>query len=277
MQITEVVNYYSNCDADYRLLWRTHHNYSMHYGFFDNEHRTHSSAVQNLNQVLSRIAGVSPQDKVLDAGCGVGGSSIWLAKNIGCECVGINLSEKQLRQAKNFARKEGVGNRVKFERGNFLKTDFPDEYFSLIWAVESVCHAEDKRAFFREAFRLLKKGGRLIVADGFLKESRLEEKSKMEINKMERGWALSGLANRGIFTETAEEAGFKNHTVINMTKSIFPSAKRMYLASFIAYPFNKLLMWMGLRNRYHEGNIIAAYYQFRALKRGDWEYFVFFN
>src|SRR3989338_997704 len=95
----EIINYYNQAHGDYRLVWNIDKTLSMHYGFYDKTNQNHADAVTNMNNILSRIARVKSKDRVLDAGCGVGGSSIWLAKNIGSKVVGININKKQVEIA----------------------------------------------------------------------------------------------------------------------------------------------------------------------------------
>ena len=121
-----------------------------------------------MNEVMMEAANIKSTDKVLDAGCGIGGSSIFLAEKIGCNVTGISLSEKQINKAKELAIKKKVEDKVDFKVMNYCATDFPDESFDIVWGCESICYADDKEQFIKEACRLLKPGGRLVVADGFV-------------------------------------------------------------------------------------------------------------
>lgn len=276
MSERRVLNYYNNCDLDYRVLWRTRHNFSMHYGYFDNEHTSHNDAVQNLNKVLADATKVKSSDVVLDAGCGVGGSAIWLARNIGCKVTGINISPYQINKAKEFAHDLKIDGSVDFVLDNYLHTSFPSGSFSVIWAIESMCHADNKEEFITEAKRLLGKRGKMIIADGFIAKSKLSEKETAELGKVEKGWALGEFLSIQDFQELLKSKGFYNIRFVDMTANIMPSSKRMYIASFFAYPSNKILKWLGLRNNAHEGNILAAYHQYRMLQTGAWKYGFFY-
>ena len=140
---------------------------AMHYGYWDKDTRNLRQSLTNMNVKLAELTGISKDDFVLDAGCGVGGSSIFLAKNFGCKVIGITLSSKQVEAAKMNALNNGISGKATFEINNYSSTNYPDEIFDVVWAIESVCHAAEKADFLREAHRILKKGGRLIMADFF--------------------------------------------------------------------------------------------------------------
>jgi tocopherol O-methyltransferase len=86
---------------------------------------------------------------------------------INVQVTGITLVPHQVKKAKKNARKSKVHDRVLFFEQDYTLTSFPDESFSLIWACESVCHAQEKINFYKEAYRLLKPGGSLIIAEYF--------------------------------------------------------------------------------------------------------------
>jgi tocopherol O-methyltransferase len=135
-------------------------NPAIHYGYFDEGVDSHENSLIRMNQVLANNAKIKKTDLILDAGCGVGGSSIWLARNIGSKAIGITLVEKQLDFAKKCAKEKGVEDLVEFKINDFTSTDFEDETFDFVWSVESVCHTIDKKEFIDESYRILK-----MVAD----------------------------------------------------------------------------------------------------------------
>ena len=102
---------------------------------------------------------------VLDVGCGIGGASRHLAKGFGegTSVTGITLSPKQVSRAKELAEQQGVRN-ANFRVMNALAMDFPDNSFDLVWACESGEHMPDKKKYVEEMVRVLKPGGRLVIA-----------------------------------------------------------------------------------------------------------------
>lgn len=205
-----VIDYFNQCDIDYRIIWGTGRNLSLHFGFYDENHKKHDEALINMNRVLARTAKISSTDKILDAGCGIGGSAIWLAKNFGANVIGINISDKQIKTAEKLAEKNKASSLVKFAKRDFTDTKFPKDSFDVAWFLESSCYAEDKKSLASEARRVLKKGGRLVLADGFLKKKNLTKKEEKEMNSWLSGWAIPNLATPGELRKYLEESGFRN-------------------------------------------------------------------
>ena len=153
----DVEQYYDLSQTHYKRVWDLQRSRSLHYGYWDSSTKNFHEALLNINKILAEKAGINKQHKVLDAGCGIGGSSLWLAKNIGCNVTGISLSAKQVQTANNLALAENLQTLAIFDQQDFTATKYTAESFDIIWAIESVCHASDKSKFINEAYRLLKK------------------------------------------------------------------------------------------------------------------------
>lgn len=271
----DIARYYDLSESHYRLFWDLDKSKSLHYGYWDSSTKNFSEALLNINKILAQYAAISKEDLVLDAGCGVGGSSVWLAKNIGCKVTGISLNEKQVKHANAFVSREAVGHLVNFEQKDYTDTDLADESFDVVWAIESVCHTPDKSAFIKEAFRLLKKGGRLIVAD-FFKKDGLQGKEAEQVQQWANGWAVEEYDTTENFNHHLAEAGFLNIDFENANAAIMPSAKRLYrayflgiLPAFIYRILNPKATALG------KNNVRTAYLQYKTLRKNLWTYGIF--
>jgi len=276
MSSKKVIDYYNQCHTDYRIFWNIHKNYSIHFGFYDKAHKKHDDAVINMNRILAKISKITSKDKILDAGCGIGGSSIWLAKNFGTNVIGINIHKMQVEIAKKLARKNGVDNLVKFFVKDFMDTNFSPNSFDVVWGLESICHGENKKVFLTKAKRVLKNNGRIIIADFFLKKENLTNNEKRDMNKWLYGWALPNLSSVTEFQKYLEELGFKNIEFRDITKNVMPSSRYMYLLAIIGYPVYKFLEYFNIRTKMQIENIISAYYQHKTLKKDLWTYGIFY-
>ena len=277
MKITNesIIKYYETCDGAYKAAWDLENSLSFHYGFWDEHTKNLPQALMRENEVLSEIANIKKDDKVLDAGCGVGGSSIYLAQKIGCNVTGITLSGKQVETAKINAVKHKVDHLTNFEEMDFTKTRFETAVFDVVWAIESVCYASSKRDFLKEAYRLLKPGGRLIIADGFGLKKTYSKKEQKILDKMNWGWQVESLESLQNFTNIAEEAGFNGIKYQPENKRIMPSARRLFLFSLLAIPYGKMEVLLKRMTRFQLGNSYTAHYQYRGLRKKLWEYGIF--
>src|SRR6266536_3557147 len=115
-QADAVVAYYDHTWLDYRLLWLNRRTLSVHFGYTDATTRGHADALLNMNRVLADRAGIRPGAHVLDAGCGVGGSSLWLAQSRGAIVVGITPVASQVARARGFAVVRKLRDQVTFEQ-----------------------------------------------------------------------------------------------------------------------------------------------------------------
>jgi len=230
----KIAEYYNYTIPFYQIFWHgeTH---AVHYGFWEESTKTVEEALLNENRFLAELARITPTDKVLDAGTGIGGSAIWLAKKRGCRVVGITLSEKQVARAREYAQKAGVAALTEFHIKDYAATGFPNGSFDVVWAIESVCHTEDKRAFFREAFRILKPKGRIVIADGFLLRD-IKEVEKGAYRNFLDGLVLPDLWRVEDFKSIMENIGFREVKYFDKTEAVKPSSLILFRKCLTWYP-----------------------------------------
>lgn len=270
-----IINYYEACEGDYRLFWDLNHSLAMHAGFWDATTKNLREALMRENEVMAETACISSKDHVLDAGCGIGGSCIFLAKHYGCHVTGITLSAKQVETATKASIKYGINELASFHINDFCETTFPDESFDVVWGLESVCHAVDKNKFIQEAYRLLKPGGRLVVADGFTLQDSYSLTEKNNMSKWLKGWGVESLETMSNFETYLKANHFQQIACKNITKNVLPSSKRLYWISFPAFLFSKIGEILRFRTQIQTNNIVAAYYQYITLKKKLWAYALF--
>jgi len=165
MSNKDVIEYYNNTALVNRLFWSDEKTLACHLGFYDRDYITHAQALLRLNSNICDSAKISKNDHVLDAGCGLGGTSIWLAKKVECSVVGIDLHPRRIATARKSAMSTNLSDRVAFTVGSYEHLPFPDNHFNAVLAVETLCHCNNKGKFFAEAARVLRPGGRLVVND----------------------------------------------------------------------------------------------------------------
>ena len=155
---------------DSSLLWESIWGEHMHHGYYGpsgSYHLEHRLAQQRLMEELLAWA-VDPADpqpqSILDVGCGIGGSSSFLAQRYDADVVGISLSPVQVQRATERAAAAQLSSQCQFEVANAMDLPFASERFDWIWSLESGEHMPNKAEFLQSLWRVLKPGGRLIFA-----------------------------------------------------------------------------------------------------------------
>lgn len=158
-------------DGILEAYWGEH----IHLGYYNEEERAKGYRKKNFIQAkfdfidrMMEFGGISKPTypiKVLDVGCGIGGTSRYLAKKLGTDAdvTGITISPNQIARATALAAEQGVSN-AHFELVDALNMRYPDNTFDVVWACESGEHMEDKKKYIEEMTRVLKPGGKMVVA-----------------------------------------------------------------------------------------------------------------
>ncbi|MBE0651966.1 MAG: methyltransferase domain-containing protein [Bacteroidales bacterium] len=165
----------------------------LHLGLWHPDTKSLHEAIQNTNEKIAGFIPVKKDIRVLDAGCGVGGTAIYLAKNYRCQAKGITLSKLQISQGKDYIREAGLEGQVRLSLQDYTSTSFTDGSFDLVYAIESICHASEKADVYKEAFRLLKPGGKLVVIDYFSTEKGQRPENRKLLEWWLHLWAVSAL------------------------------------------------------------------------------------
>jgi len=116
---------------------------------------------------LAKLAALEPGLRVLDVGCGLGGSARYLAAEYRCRVTGIDLTEEYVEAANALAALVGLKDPVEFRQSSALEMPFEDASFEVVWTEHVQMNIADKRAFYAEMARVLAPRGRLVFHDIF--------------------------------------------------------------------------------------------------------------
>jgi len=109
--------------------------------------------------------GLSAEDRVLDVGCGIGGASRYVARQHGCQVMGVDLTEQYCDVATELAGRVRLADRVAYQQASALTLPFVDGRYSAAYMLHVGMNISDKPALWRELHRVLEPGGRLGVYD----------------------------------------------------------------------------------------------------------------
>ena len=195
-------NHYDIITPFYRLFWGPH----IHHGYWEGGENSARAQVQ-LTEKLAKIARIAPSSTVYDIGCGMGGSSVWLARNLQCQVTGVTLSPVQRMYAASAATLRGVRPRPKFLCADAEKIEFEPDSADVVWSIECTEHLFDKPAFFRKAATWIKPGGRFALCAWLAGEPPLSQEQIALTQKVCRGMFCPSLGTQADYCKWFEDAG----------------------------------------------------------------------
>jgi len=185
-------------DALLENLWGEHVHLG-HYGAPPGP-RDFRQAKEDLVHELVRWSGLDQLpagSRVLDVGCGIGGSARILAQHYGLSVLGISISPAQISRARALTPPP-LADRCQFAVMDALALDLADGSFDGVWSVEACPHMPDKQRYADELLRVLRPGGRLAVADWNRRDPGLRRDSPLErwvMRQLLQQWAHPAFAS----------------------------------------------------------------------------------
>jgi tocopherol O-methyltransferase len=208
-------SHYDLATPFYRLFWGRH----IHHGLWEGS-ESPSVAQQKLTETVVREAGINGGERVLDVGCGMGGSSIHLAKECACDVTGITLSRVQRRWASLAARWNGVANRTRFRVADAETVQFTPQTFDLVWSIECTEHLFDKAAFFRRVSSWLRPGGKVAICAWQAGDGTLSDEARRQVYAVCEGFLCPSLGNSHDYRGWFGEAGLKVERSFDWTERV---------------------------------------------------------
>ncbi|HEY3749805.1 MAG TPA: methyltransferase domain-containing protein [Pseudonocardiaceae bacterium] len=228
-----IKNHYDGLISLYEDLWGEH----IHHGYWDTPgDRNRHDAQLHLVEKLIEFAPLDRGTTVLDAGCGIGASAVHLAAALDCSVTGITLSAEQVRRAGEKAAVAGVTDRTTFAVMDALHTEFADDTFDVVWALESCELMPDKEAFLTECYRVLKPGGVLLVATWCARDDRLDPNETRLLQRIYRDFVVSHVLPLTDYRDLAGRIGFADVRADDWSDHVTDTWK---LSSDIAKPLIK--------------------------------------
>ena len=220
----EIVNFYYNLCHEL-----------MEYGWGDSLHfapmvtgETLEDAVKRHQRMMIEKLGLSESMYVIDVGCGVGGPMRRVATETGAKVCCINNNEYQLDKARSKNVEAGLDHLAEYVKCDFMDMrQLEENTFDAGYAIESTCHADDKRAAFAEIYRVLKPGARLwgqemCLTDSFDPTNAYHEQLK---NELKLGIALKDIETFSSVNNSLEAVGFELLEAVDFAGKGDPNTK----------------------------------------------------
>jgi tocopherol O-methyltransferase len=209
-----ISDHYDQVSFFYKTCWGEH----IHHGYWEDGEEP-SAAQENLIARLARGAEVPRSARVLDVGCGLGGSSLWLAGRLACNVLSITLSPVQAQVASERAFEAGLDAQVSFRVMDANQLDLPDDSFDVVWIIECSEHLFDKPRFFANCARVLRPGGRLALC-AWLAADDPTAAQAAEVAEVCRGMLCPSLGSRREHLHWLAAAGFRDVTADDLTRRV---------------------------------------------------------
>jgi tocopherol O-methyltransferase len=270
---TAITTYYSETSFEYKLLWNwmLKGTPALHFGYYDEKATKHEQAIERANEVLADLAGIGAGANVIDAGCGLGQSTEWLATHRNANVTGITITPAQVSEIKKRHEKKPVAN-VDFMVADYLHMPFEDNSVDFVWAIESVCHAVNKGDFYKEAFRVLKPGGKVAIGENARVSRPMSADKEALLQEIFSAWAIPDLDTVEEHTHHAAVAGFKDFTNVDITKNVMQSYINLRKTCKRYYKLSSFLYKTGIISRVRHNNMLGSLKQADAIEQDVFTY-----
>jgi len=210
----------------------------IHYAYYDKKASNFKDAVYRMNDIIGELLDLqeNKSEIILDAGCGVGGTSIYLGEKYpNVQFIGLTISQGQVEMGKKFIKEKKITN-VKIIQEDYNKTKFPNNYFNSVFAIESTGYSDNIEEFINEMKRILKPDGKLVVLDGFRTEMQINPFLQKIYEKFlfGRGYQKLDLPRLKTYLTLLEKKGFKDIHHKDISKHV---ARSQIRGIIIAVPF----------------------------------------
>ncbi len=208
-----VALHYDELDRFYREIWGEH----VHHGLWLTGRESRERAVVQLAELVAREAAIQTGSRVCDVGCGYGATARLLAQDHGAEVTALTISPAQNQFA---LTKDPASQNPRYLLCDWLKNDLPAESFDAVIAIESSEHMPDKAAFFAQAFRVLRPGGRCVVTAWLAREGASGLENRFVLEPVCREGRMPSMGTESDYRRLFETAGFRFDAFQDLTKQV---------------------------------------------------------
>ena len=194
-------------------------------GYWKDDPDSLDMAAEAMADLLARTASLSGADEALDVGFGFADQDIFWAEKYQPRIIcGINITPEQVCHARARIRERGLIDRVLLEEGDATRLRFSDSSFDVVIAMESAFHFRSREDFFREAWRVLRPGGRLVMADLAATSKLLSLRDRLAGTIGRSFWQIpkENLYPAAIYQKKLEDCGFVAVEVRSIWYDVYP-------------------------------------------------------
>lgn len=217
-----IQRFYDASSGLWEEIWGEHMHHG-HYGADGTLPKERRQAQIDLIEELLTWARVDGANHLLDVGCGIGGSTLYLAEKFGGQATGITLSPVQAQRAQERSHQARIP--ATFLVADALAMPFADASFDLVWSLESGEHMPDKTQFLHECYRVLKPGGTLILVTWCHREARdrpLTPSEQRHLQSIYQVYCLPYIISLANYEAIAQALGFQDIRTEDWSAAVAP-------------------------------------------------------
>lgn len=235
--LKRVSRYYDRTESRIGYLYLLHG--TKHFGWYEPGQSKWqlTQAMRRMEDELGKRLNLPADAEVLDAGCGMGDVARTMATKYRLKVTGIDILDFNIEEARKRSASSGLGDRTKFQLGDYHKLDFQDEAFDGVYTMETLVHASDPEKVLNEFRRVLRPGGRLVMFEySHTPESELSTEA---LNAFRQVCDLGAMPTwqrlkHGDMEPLLKE-GFEVDSAEDATKRILPMLHAFYLLGRFPY------------------------------------------
>jgi tocopherol O-methyltransferase len=205
--------HYDDLDTFYRDIWGEH----VHHGLWLTGKESDTEAAENLVTLVAKLGRTRQGTEVCDVGCGYGATAKILAERYGARVTGMTVSKAQWNYAQT---NNAVGDQTTYLLRDWYANELPDNRFDVVETVESLEHMPDLPTFFRECYRVMKPGGRLVAVAWMSCENPSPASKRFLIDAITRESQIAGVRPESEFKAATLDAGFTHYQFTDYAKQV---------------------------------------------------------
>ena len=235
---SRVIAHYQACGEDFYL--QDHHDEHIHFGYWGAadaaaacermDRSALPAALHRLIEVVAAPAGIQANHFVVDAGCGVGGTARFLAREYGCNVLGLDCTPGQIALAKQKTAPTPTGEtaRIEYRVADVTKPWAVDPgSVDVVVNIENACYYQRRREFLAEVTSALRPGGHLAMNDWMRVEPMTAAEYVQHINPVCQHWTLWSLESLESYKRLIEKAGLDVVELEDLGQHVLPMAHQL--------------------------------------------------
>lgn len=230
--IEQIQQFYDASSSLWEKVWGEH----MHHGYYGlngkQKKNRRQAQIDMIEELLhwgakNQASSLWPPTSILDVGCGIGGSTLYLAEQFNATATGITLSPVQAKRAQERSESANLSQNTNFIVADALDMPFADESYDLVWSLESGEHMPNKKKFLQECHRVLKPGGTIIMATWCHRtldddSGQLTNDERRHLADIYRVYALPYVISLPEYEAIAESIRFQNICIADWSTAVAP-------------------------------------------------------